>query len=91
MEAINKQEKQLKKIKTQKNELIKKIEKKEKLGRIVLLKSRLNDILTNFDMNFNNEGENILQKLAKDKRMINYNNLFFKTGYSILKKIWYIV
>ena len=34
----------------------------------------------NFDMNFTNEGKNILKKAASDERMINYNNLFFKIG-----------
>ena len=34
----------------------------------------------NFDMNFTYEKENILEKAASDERMINYNNLFFKTG-----------
>ena len=33
-----------------------------------------------FAINFTDEGENILRKLAKDERMINYNDLFFKTG-----------
>ena len=32
-----------------------------------------------------NNGVNILKKLAKDGRMINYNNLFFKTGDLIVK------
>ena len=33
-----------------------------------------------YDMNITNKGENILKKLANDKRIINYKNLFFKTG-----------
>ena len=33
----------------------------------------------NFDMNFTNGGENV------DERIINYNNLFFKTGDLIIK------
>ena len=32
----------------------------------------------NFDMNFPNEGENILKRAASNERIINYNNLFFK-------------
>ena len=39
----------------------------------------------NFDMNFTNEGENILKKAVNDERMINYSNLFFKTGDSIIE------
>ena len=49
------------------------------------LKDNLNDILMNFDMNFTNEGENIFKKSASDERMINYNNLFFKTGDRTIK------
>ena len=39
-----------------------------------------------FDMNFTNEGKNILKKASSDERMINYNNLFFKTGDPNIKK-----
>ena len=31
-------------------------------------------------MNFTGNGKSILKKLARDERMINYNNLFFKAG-----------
>ena len=37
------------------------------------------------DMNFDNNGKDILIKLVRDKRMIYYNNLFFKTGNSSIK------
>ena len=49
------------------------------------LKDNLNNILMNFDMNFTNEGENIFKKSASDERMLNYNNLFFKTGDPTIK------
>ena len=51
----------------------------------MLLKDILNDIVMNFDMNFTNEGENILKKAASDERMIYHKNLFFKTGDTIIK------
>ena len=31
-------------------------------------------------MNISAKGEDIIKKLATDERMINYENLFFKTG-----------
>ena len=31
-------------------------------------------------MNISFKGENILKKLANDERIINYNNLFFRSG-----------
>ena len=31
-------------------------------------------------MNFAAKGENIFKNVAGDERLINYNNLFFKTG-----------
>ena len=34
------------------------------------------------EMNLDNNGKDILKKLVRDERMINYNNLFFKTGNS---------
>ena len=37
----------------------------------------LNDILDVFGMNFSSKGEDLLKKLAKDERMISYNDLFF--------------
>ena len=36
-------------------------------------------------MNFTEKGEDILKKVAADERMINYNNLFFRTGDPIIK------
>ena len=70
-----------------KKQLIKKIKKKRGGGvkNIMLLKDILNDIVMNFDMNFTNEGENILKKAASDERMIYHKNLFFKTGDTIIK------
>ena len=38
----------------------------------------------NFDMNFTNERENIYRKLPNNERMINYKNLFFKTGNPVI-------
>ena len=87
LNAIEKQEKQLKKSKIKKI-LVEKIEKKEKSGEIIMLKDNLNDILDVFEMNFNtNNGGNILKKLVKDERMINYNNLSFKTGDPSIKNL----
>ena len=39
----------------------------------------------NFDLNFTDEGKNILKKTHSNERMINYNNLIFKTGNLIIK------
>ena len=51
----------------------------------MLLKDKLYDILSTFEMKFSNdEGKNILKKLARDERMINYNSLFFKTGNPVI-------
>ena len=38
----------------------------------------------NSHMNFTNEGENILKKLARNERMINYKNFLKKTGNPII-------
>ena len=38
-----------------------------------------------FGMNFTVNGESIFKKLARDKRMINYYDLFFQTGDRITK------
>ena len=47
----------------------------------MLLNDRLNGILLNYgDMNIDVKGKDILKNLVRDERMINYNNLFFKTG-----------
>ena len=48
------------------------MEKEEKSEEFVLLKNKLNEILMNFDINFNNKGKNILEKVASNERMINY-------------------
>ena len=37
------------------------------------------------DMNFDNNGKDVLIKLVREERMIYYNNLFFKTGNSSIK------
>ena len=50
-----------------------------------MLKDNLNKIFMNFDMNFTDEGKNILKKTDINERMINYNNLIFKTGNLIIK------
>ena len=92
MEAINKQEKQLKKkIKTQE------IKKEEKLKKYMLLRDELDNILIHYDINLSVIGEKILKIFTDDERLIKYNNLFFKSGnpivsnYDFFKKIWYIV
>ena len=51
----------------------------------VLLKDNLNDILMGFEVNVTGKGKNILKKVPSDERMINCNNLFFKTGNPIIK------
>ena len=51
----------------------------------MLLKDNLNNILDVFEMNFTGNGESILKKLARDERMVNYNNLLFETGDSSIK------
>ena len=53
----------------------------------MFLKDNLNYILINFDMIFSNEGENIPKNAASNERMINYNNLVFKTGDPIIKNL----
>ena len=50
----------------------------------MLLRDRLDKILISYDMIFTTKGENILKKVAEDERLINYNNLFFKTGDPII-------
>ena len=46
----------------------------------MLLKDNINEILMNFGMTFTDKGRNILEKVAGHERMINYQDLFFKTG-----------
>ena len=62
----------------------KKNRKRKKSRKIVLLKDGLNDTLMNFDMNFTDKGKDVFKNLAKDERMINYqdllDNLKIKTG-----------
>ena len=42
-------------------------------------------MLLNYYENFTEKGKDTIKKLAKDERMLNYNNLFFKTCSSIIK------
>ena len=56
----------------------------EKPEMIMLLRDELNDILVNYDMNISFEGKNILIELARDEKLISYNNLLFKTGDPII-------
>ena len=47
----------------------------------MLLRDSLAYILQDYgEINITAEGADILKKLANDERMINYENLFFKTG-----------
>ena len=50
----------------------------KKLKEIALLKDKLDYIFKNFGSNFNSIGKNVLKKLAKDEKNIDYNNLFFE-------------
>ena len=50
----------------------------KKLKETVLLKNKLDYIFKNFGSNFNSIGKNVLKKLAKDEKNIDYNNLFFE-------------
>ena len=51
-------------------------EKKSK--EIVLLKDKLDHIFKNVGPNFNSTAKNLLIKLPKDEKKIDYNNLFFE-------------
>ena len=87
MEAINKQREQLKETKAnnqtnKQKQLMGNI--KKKLEEILLLPNNLNGILMTYDINFTKKGENILKNLANNKKMINYQNLLFKTGNPII-------
>ena len=55
-----------------------------KSEKIVFLKDNLDDIFMTFDMNFTDKGKDILKKLARDERMINYDHFLFKTGDPII-------
>ena len=59
--------------------------KKEKSGNTILLKDRLNNILTTSDTNFTDKGKDILDKLVKNERMIIYNDLLSKISDPIIK------
>ena len=78
--SIKGQNKQLKEIKSQKKKLIERTERENKSKNIVLLKDRLDDILVAYNINITTKGNDILKKVADDKRIINYKNLFFKSG-----------
>ena len=66
------------KIGDQKKQLVKKNWKKKKEWKNVwFLKDSVDGILNMNDMNFNKNGEDILKKLARYERMINYGNLIF--------------
>ena len=60
--------------------------KKDESEKIVLSKDNIDEISITFDMNFNNTNKNILKRLARDERMINYSILSFKTGNPGIKK-----
>ena len=49
----------------------------KKSKEIVLLKDKLDFIFKNFDQNFNSTGKNILTKLAKDEKKIDYKIICF--------------
>ena len=59
------------------------VDKKPK--KIVLLKDRLDKIFKNFGSNFNSTGKNVLIKLAKDEKQIDYNDLFFEMDDPVIK------
>ena len=68
-----------------------------KSEKIVPLKDRLDYIFKNFGSSFINTGKNVLKKLAKDEKNIDYNNLFFNIdnksvvkSVDFLKRSWYI-
>ena len=44
----------------------------------MLLKSELDYVFKHFGSNFNSIGKKFLTNLAKDKKKIDYNNLFFE-------------
>ena len=54
--------------------------KEEKSGRIMLLREDLDNILMKCGVNITDEGEDVLKQFAKkEEKLINYDNLFFKT------------
>ena len=83
----------MKEIKNQKSQLIEKLEREEKSGKIVLLKDVLDNILTAYDMNITIKGRDVLRKVADNENGIKYGNLFFKSGiptinnYDFLKRL----
>ena len=52
----------------------------------MLLKDSLNNILDVLKINVTVKGTDILKKVATDEKMINFNDLFFKTGDPIIIK-----
>ena len=44
----------------------------------MLLKDKLDHIFKTFGSHFNRTGKNLLKKLAKDERKIDYNNFLFE-------------
>ena len=44
----------------------------------MLLKDKLDHIFKTFGPHFNRTGKNLLKKLAKDERKIDYNNFLFE-------------
>ena len=57
---------------------------RREIKKIVLLRDNLDDILVVYDINISNRGTYILKKLVHDEKYINYKNLFFKSGNSII-------
>ena len=54
----------------------------------MLLKDKLDHIFKTFGPHFNRTGKNLLKKLAKDEKKIDYNNLFFEMGHeSVVKDV----
>ena len=70
------QEKRPKKINNQKEQLIKKVEKREKSESLVMLRNNSYDILVAYDVNTTAKGEDVLKKFANNDRMINCKNFF---------------
>ena len=59
----------------------------------MLLKDALygeDGVLLNCYENFTDKGRDFIKRLAKDERIINYNDLFFKTGNPIIEKFVFL-
>ena len=52
--------------------------KTDKKPKLVLLKDKLDHIFKTFGPHFNRTEKNLLKKLAKDERKIDYNNFLFE-------------